>query len=849
MPIKLSYNTAFLEAKWIRMSETSPDWSLMQEGLDHHHAGRFPQAEAKYREVLSLYPQHPDALNLLGVIAHQRGDHEKALDLIGQAMAAAPDVPEYHNTLGETLRALGKFEDAAASFREALALDPEFVAALNNLGNALHEQGGLEEAVVVYRKALDLKPEVAEIYLNLGKALHGQEMLVDAESAYRQALSLGMQTAQAHFLLGDSLAEQGSKVEAIEAYQRALELEPDHFSAFVGLGNAHLAEGELTEALGAYEKALAMEPNSAGVHNNLGRVYEAYRELDRAIAEFERAIQLDPSYLDAQINLGRALYAKNDTAAAVGAFRKALALDIKSPRTRYLLGLASQAQGNLSEAIAQHLRAIALQPDHADAFNSLGTAYQGQGKLAEAIDAYRQSILLKPELAEAYNNMGNALGARGEYEEAIEAYRGALALKPDYAMANSNLLFCLNYLPNVAAEEVFAEYLRWADRHAPASTQVSAHDNDNDPERRLRIGYVSPDFRTHSVSYFIEPLLAAHDREHYQIFGYSDVRQRDGVTERLAGLADQWRDVVALDDEQLAELVRADGIDVLVDLAGHSSRNRLGVFAQKPAPVQVSYLGYPNTTGLPTMDYRLTDSVADPPGESDEYYTEELIRLPQCFVCYRPPEPSPDVQLTRPAAAAGHVTFGSFNNASKATPEVIELWSRILKEVPESRLIIKSRQFEDEATRNRFTELFAACDVPLERIDLYPHAPDRTQHLALYNKVDIGLDPFPYNGTTTTCEALWMGVPVIVMAGRVHASRVGASLMSSLGLEELVAQDPLSYLQRAVSLASDVTLLSELRFELRGRLAVSPICDADQLTLDVEGAYRSMWQQWCRSRT
>jgi predicted O-linked N-acetylglucosamine transferase (SPINDLY family) len=360
----------------------------------------------------------------------------------------------------------------------------------------------------------------------------------------------------------------------------------------------------------------------------------------------------------------------------------------------------------------------------------------------------------------------------------------------------------------------------------------------------LRIGYVSPDFWRHSCAHYVLPLFAGHDHNRYQIICYSDVRQPDSFTRRLQACADLWHDTYGLKDEALVELIRRDEVDILVDLNGHFAGTRLLAFARKPAPVQVTWLGYPNTTGLTTIDYRLVDPVTDPPGEADAYHSEALVRLSTGFLCYTPvpeaPEPAP-----APCLEKGYVTFGSFNNMAKVTPEVIALWAAILQRVPTARLVLKSRQLDDAGTRRRFAALLHAHGIAEERFDLLPWSLRPDDHMGAYHGLDIALDPFPYNGTTTTCEALWMGVPVLSLMGDRHAGRVGASLLTTLGLSDWIATDPADYVDRAARLAADPAGLAELHRTLRARLVDSPLFNAAAFARMVEAAYRAMWQRWC----
>ena len=341
-------------------------------------------------------------------------------------------------------------------------------------------------------------------------------------------------------------------------------------------------------------------------------------------------------------------------------------------------------------------------------------------------------------------------------------------------------------------------------------------------------------------------MLASHTHERFEIFCYSDVLAPDNVTERLQGYADRWHNIADMQDEEVAELVLKDGIDILVDLAGHTGNNRMLLFARKPAPVQVSWLGYPNTTGLSTMDYRFVDPYTDPHGLTDPFYTEKLLRLPESFLCYLPDENSPDVGYL-PETVSGHITFGSFNIFTKMTEEVLALWADILKNIPNARLLLKTKSFSDKQICAKVMKIFSQKGIYSERVELLGHQEHFLKHLSLYNRIDIGLDTFPYNGTTTTCEALWMGVPVITLAGNNHASRVGVSLLTNTGLEDLIAKTHDEYVDIAVNLAADTRRLQKLRRNLRPMMKNSPLTDAKRFTDNLENSYRHMWEMWCTS--
>jgi protein O-GlcNAc transferase len=421
-------------------------------------------------------------------------------------------------------------------------------------------------------------------------------------------------------------------------------------------------------------------------------------------------------------------------------------------------------------------------------------------------------------------------------DAAIEHFQAALALRPE-PHSHSNLLLALNYTDRFTPGEILAEHRRWHQLYAAAlAPSVSAPSLPYSAERRLRIGYVSPDFNHHAVAYFIAPVLAAHDRSKFEIFCYSSVATPDRTTDRLRSLAEHWRDIARLDDESAAALIRTDEIDLLIDLAGHTSGNRLLLFARRPAPTQATWLGYPNTTGLDVIDYRLTDATSDPVGETDAYYSEKLIRLPTTFSCYEPDANAPAINPL-PATSSGAVTFGSFNNFAKITPDVIALWARLLRELPLARLLLKSRGLSDASVADRIKSTFAKHGVVAERVILNGQEVSVREHLSLYHGVDIALDPFPYNGTTTTCEALWMGVPVVTFAGHSHASRVGASLLTHLGLADWIATTPVDYVAMAVAAAKDLARLADLRGQLRDRMLHSFLCDGVKFTTGLETAF------------
>ncbi len=565
--------------------------------------------------------------------------------------------------------------------------------------------------------------------------------------------------------------------------------------------------------------------------------------MSQAAACYERAVAISPDHLDAYNNLANTLAALGKVDRAIACFERALSIRLDA-RLHFNLANVLVSHGRNDEAIRNLEQALLINPDYAEAHNNLGNMTGRRRGYIQATRYLSRAVELKPDFAEAHNNLGLILQNQGAIGPAITHLERALSLRPDYVAAYNNLLFALNYAPNTDLQTVYQAHLDFAQRYeVPVASATHIYANDRTLDRRIRVGYVSSDFRRHSVAYFIEPVLDGHDRSKFEIFGYYNYAEEDEVTHRLKKKVDHWRSIIGASDEAVVSQMWLDQIDILVDLNGHTTKNRLLVFARKPAPVQVTWLGYPNTTGLSAMDYRITDGVADPVGMSEAFHSEELIRLPECFSCYQPPEDAPDVSPL-PALTNGWITFGSFNKLAKTNSEVIATWAKLLCAIPRSRLVLKAAAFVEQAMREKILSEFSALGVARERLELLGHDTSQKSHLEQYNKIDIALDPFPYNGTTTTCEALWMGVPVITLAGRTHVGRVGVSQMSSLGLTEFVCRTPDEYVGTAQRLAADLGSLKALRQGMRSRMSASPLMDAQRLTQNLEQAYLNVWGRW-----
>ncbi|MGA2440076.1 MAG: tetratricopeptide repeat protein [Tepidisphaeraceae bacterium] len=677
--------------------------------------------------------------------------------------------------------------------------------------------------------------------LQSGLSHHQAGRLAEAEKIYRQVLAQQPDHAEASHLLGVLARQSGDADAAVKLIRQAIRLKPDHAVAHGNLGNALKDLGQLDEAVACYRRAIRLMHDHAAAHCNLGNALKDLGQLDEAIACYRHAIRLKPDFAEAQNNLGSALTAMGRFEEAVAACRQAIRLNPDLPAAHINLGNALWAMRQLEQAIGSYRQAIRLNPDCADAHYYLGNALRGTGQLDEAVTSYRHAIRIMPDYAKAHSNLGNVLKDKGQLDEAIACYRQAIRVQPDLARAHSNLVLALLYHPAYDAKMIYEELRRWNQRCAePLKKLIQPHTNDRDPTRRLRIGYVSADFYDHVSAFFLLPLFRHHDRQQFEVFCYAQGAHYDKVTRQMQDQVQHWRKTDELTDAQVSGLVRQDQIDILVDLKLHTAGNRLPVLAQKPAPVQVTWLGYPGTTGLDAIDYRLTDPYLDPLGLDDAYYRERSIHLPDTFWCYDPLTSEPAVNAP-PCLETGFITFGCLNNYCKVNEQVLKLWVRVLKAVDQSRLMILCPK---GSRRQPLLDMLQREGIQLDRIELVAYCP-RRQYLELYRRIDVGLDTFPYNGHTTSLDSFWMGVPIITLVGQTVVGRAGISQLTNLGLTELIAHTPEQYVQAAAALASDLPRLAELRRTLRPRMQASPLMDAPRFARNIETAYREMWRTWC----
>lgn len=740
----------------------------------------------------------------------------------------------------------GQWGEAEARYRKVLAADPRDAVAWHGYAVLEHQRGDLSGGLERIRRAIELQPAVPEFQVALGNLLKADGRLQEAAHAYFLAVSMNPRYVEAYNNLGTTYRAMGTLPEAEAVLQQALRIRPGDADVLCNLGAVCLDLGRPPEAVAHLREATRSAPTAMEGWFNLGNALHAAGSDEEAAGAYQHALKLAPDLVPGWYNLGNLLCRLDRLEDAGTCYQRVLALDPGHVRAIFNLGNVLQAGALHDDAIACYREVLRHRPDHALAHFWWATALANSGRSTEASEHYDLALALDPAMARAYHMKGGMLYNQGRIGEAIRVSLKALDVQRELPFTFSNSLFMMNYADDVSAAELSAKHREFQERFGAAAPRRTAHANVPEPGRRIRIGYLSPDLRRHSVSYFIEPVLAHHDRDRFEVHCYFNSSLPDEVTARFKGYGHAWHDCYWMSDDELAAQIAADGIDILVDLAGHTSGNRMLTLARKPAPLQVSWLGYPTITGLAAVDYRVTDPQVDPEDGEPREGTETPLRLPHSYYCYRPIAPAPDV-APPPSVRTGHVTFGSFNNLAKVSDRTLTLWAAVLEAVPASRLLVKARSLDDAAVRRSLQERMQKLGIDAGRLLLRGWEHGFGGQLALYAEIDIALDTFPYNGGTTTCEALWMGVPVVSLRGETHASRMGASLLHAAALPELVARDAESFVRIARELAADGERLAGLRGSMRDRLRAAPLLDEVRFTLDLEAAYGDIWKRWCHA--
>lgn len=880
-------------------SDTQPVAHLMQDAIARHRAGDLLEAGRLYQRILQRQPDHAEANHNLGLIAveaqqaaaglpylaaaleaeptraqywigyidalHQAGQTEDARAMLAQARQqglegeatdalaarigpepATEDLPEGSAASRETADAIvklfetGRYADVVARARALTARYPEDAFGWKILGVALQLLGRSEEALDPLLQAAARLPDDAEAHCNAAIVLQSQRRFDEAETCYRHALRIDPGYADACLNLGALYNAQGRLDEAEAALRDALRIRPGYAEAHANLGGVLQALDRLDEAETHCRQALELTPDNPRALNNFGIVLQRQGRLNEAVVHFRSALAHLPGFAAAHRNLAQTLHAQGERRTAEQHYRQAIAFDPEDAGACLSLGELLRQSGRPGEAEAMYRRAFALRPDDPGAGNALGILLQEQGRSDEALACHRRALEAAPDNAATLSNLAQAQFSLGLQDEAEANIRAALRLRPDISMLHSNLLHFLT-LNRAESPETLAAHLAFGEQiEAPWRARWPAHDNDRDPERTLRVGFVSADLHNHAVASFFEPLLDhLAGRADLQLHAYYNGHIEDAVTRRLRCRFAHWNAVAALSDDALAETIRADGIDLLIDLSGHTAYNRLPVFARKPAPVQASWIGYPGTTGLRAIDYYLADRHFLPPGRFESQFTERIAYLPANSPYLPPPEAPPVGSL--PARRTGRFTFGSFARPNKISTETVALWARLLRAVPDADILLGGMP---EGGGGALLDWFAAEGVARERLHLHPRC-GMQAYLALHDRVDVCLDTYPYNSGTTTLHALWMGVPTLTLAGPTPASRSGASILGHAGLETFVSQDADDFVALGAAWRGRLDELAELRASLRERFLRSPRGQPALVAAGVARAFRVMWRRWC----
>lgn len=743
-------------------------------------------------------------------------------------------------------------------------------------GNTLLDSGRISEAAIAYAQAVALDAGSVGARVNLAYCFMEQERNDDAEFHLGQVLAIDASNFDGTFMLGNIAKMRGALDDAMRYYKKALELNPDVELTHIEACKALVAVDEYEEAETVARNGITAHPRSADLHFLLGNFHLRARRTESAVNSYEKALSIHANHADAHSNMALALRIDGKLEAAVASYRRAIVIRPRAVEAHYNLALTLCDLGQSSGAIEEFQRVVALQPDHFDAHLNLGVALQSLAQFDSAIRSYRLALALKPNSAQAHCNLGLALAETGRPDEALRQYQRALECDPEHARshsalavyrnqigqptealasfrqalsrdpndieARSSMLFLLSFV--AAPSQYLAEARRYGDAVAALAQPLikPASGGMTQMPGRLRVGFVSGDLRMHPVALFLESVLANLNPTRVEVFAYATTALEDEVTQRLKADCAGWVSIVGMSDEFAARRIHADGIHVLIDLAGHTAHNRLSLFAWKPAPVQVSWLGYFASTGVAAIDYLLADR-GSVPEHLQSQFTEAVWYLPHTRLCYTVPMAQPHLDVAPlPAVRNGHVTFGSFQTIGKLNDEVLLAWAQILGAVPESRLRIQAKQLDRPEIRNKLLERLTHAGIAAERVSLVPPAA-RELYLVAHNQVDIILDTFPYPGGTTTCEALWMGVPTLTLTGETLLSRQGVSMLTCVGLDDWVATDMADYVARAVRYACDLESLAQTRAGLRKQALASPLFDAPRFALDLEAAFRGMWQE------
>lgn len=849
-----------------------------QQEIDHivqlHEHGEHARMEQASLAVLERYPESALAWSVMGMALQIQG--KDAVPALQKAAALAPDDAEAHFRLANAHLDNGQPELAVPGLLRALEIAPGYAEALSRLGDALQAQGHLKEAAECYRGALEIEPSLLTALAGKGDIQQAQGHYQAAQASYQQALALAPEAAELHRKLGDLHVLLNRPDAAMRSYAAALQSEPGNAMAHGGMGNVLFRLDRNAEAAISYRKATAQPTALATHYHGLGLSLHATGQTDEAEQAYRQAIAMDATMAAPMLHYADLLRETRRPEPAIAVYQAALLLEPDNINTLNNLGMAFQDSGQVEQALASFRQILQLQPDNAVTHNNIAAVLNDMGQPAAALESCRHAVKLGPKSASAHLNLGTCLMELSRLDEAVKSFetvirldpknrrayvnisstlarlgridqaiaisRTAIKINPDWDELHSNLLFYLTHSQDADPRSLFSEHLQYADHfEAPLRASWPVHGNTRDPERRLRIGFVSADLYNHAVANFITPVLEhLAQSPHLQIFVYANSFHDDAVSRHLHGLVSVWRQVEKLTHGELAQLITSDAIDILIDLSGHTGFNRLPALARKPAPLQATWIGYPGTTGLQAVDYYLTDRYYSPPGELDDQFTEKLVRLPASA----PFLPSPDAPPVSPAPALanGHITYGSFNRASKLNRATIARWCALLRRVPDAKMVLAA--MPNQHTNDTIRAWFVSEGIDAGRLTFHPYGNMR-DYLALHATVDVCLDTYPYTSGTTGLHALWMGVPTLTMVGPTLPGYVTASMLAHAGLSDFIAYDEEEFFRKGCQLARNPGVLAELRPQMRERMSNGANGQPGLIAKGLELAFRKMWRTWC----
>ena len=815
---------------------------LYRLGMAYHGNKEFKEAIKCYDKAISVDAKFADAHCDKGVALAELGNRSSALKSYARAILLDPEYAEAFYNQGISLLALGLTENAINSFRDAIRLNANFIMAELNIGVALTKLGKYMEALRLYDNLIDKAPYFSSAFLNRGIVLNEMSRFDEALKCFDKAISMKSDYPQAFYSRAKSLAELKRFDDALDSYAQAISIQPDYSEAVNNRFRLLIKLNRFDEAFQIYEQGISTETDDAESLYIFGNALLERQYFAEALRCYDKAISIFSEHVDALHNRGIILASLNRFDEALKDLDKVISIKPDYALAFYNHGNTLHEMKRFDKALQSYDKAISIKSDYEKAFYARGNSLHAMQRFYDALRSYDKAICIKADYVEAFLNRGITLAGLNRFDEALASYDAAIKFNPSFFYAHSNRLFTMSYTEGFSHSYKLAEAKNFGTEATRSAEHVFASWNTDKLVSKLRLGFISGDFRTHPVAFFLESFLTKLDKKKFEIVAYTTNVIEDEVTVRLKKFFCIYKSLIGLNDKEAATLIHDDGVQILIDLSGHSSDNRLPVFAYKPAPVQATWLGYCATTGVQQIDYILGDSFVTPPDEQ-HHFSEKIKIISNSYICYSPPDRKTEIR-SLPALNNGYITFGSFNNFAKINENVIRVWSKILLSVGGARLFLKASQLGNVRLVEDTISLFNKFGVANDRLSFEGHIKNWNDHFDAYNKVDIGLDPFPYNGVTTTLEALWMGVPVITKKGNFFLAHNGEAIAHNTGQTEWIAEDDTDYIAKTVKFASDLQSLAQLRSGLRAQILSSPLLDAQSFACNFEKAMLEMWEDY-----